>query len=39
MSVRPSVASQSGIKTAERIELVFGVEATLGLSNIVLEEN
>jgi len=35
-SVRPSVTSLSYIKTAERIKLIFGTEATLGLSNIVL---
>jgi len=34
-----SITSRHGTKTAEQIELVFGTEASLGLSYTVLERN
>jgi len=37
LSVCLSITSHSSIKTAKRIELVFGTEATLNLSFIVLK--
>ena len=37
--VRSSVTSRSSMKTAERIQLVFGIQATLDLSYTVLEGN
>jgi len=37
--VCPSVTSLSSVKTAEQIDLVFGTQATLGLSYVVSEEN